>query len=87
MYRTYQPWGHVSRADRAFRHELAARIVAQGRLDGDAAFVELATLLRGVRSPADLTPAAKRRVNALCDDLNARGHNDREIGRALEAGR
>jgi len=84
-YRTLNPWGHISRADRAARQELATRISLRARLTKEAEWPELERTLILITNMQQgrVTDEQRRRVNELIDALNTKGYTDAQIERAL----
>jgi hypothetical protein len=80
--RTLNPWGHVSKADRAARQELSAHISIHARISKEPEWSELADLCKRTLRQK-LGDTEKARLNELSDALNAKGYSDRDIERAL----
>lgn len=79
-YRTFTPWGHVGRADRAARQDLMGHIRAHSRISKEPEWSELYELMK--RKTAGESIDADR-ANTLADALNAKGFTDRDIERAF----
>jgi len=82
MWRTYNPWGHVSRADRTARQEAVNHMAAYLRIKDEPEFSPLVELLK-LKAEGKSTPEQDRQAVALADALNAKGFMDRDIERAL----
>jgi N-acetyl-anhydromuramyl-L-alanine amidase AmpD len=82
MIRTYNPWGHVSRAERVRRAELAANISAHAVLKREPEWEEFESLLRAAHA-GHASKEAKERVNEIAMLFNNRGYSDRQIERAV----
>lgn len=82
MIRTYNPWGHVSPAERTYRAELAASIAAHSALRKEPEWDEFLNLLRAAHAGHTFTEA-KRRINEIATSFNERGYTDRQIERAV----
>jgi hypothetical protein len=82
MIRTYNPWGHVSRAERARRAEMSASISAHSALSREPEWTEFLTLLRAAHA-GHISEAGKRRINEIANEFNGRNYSDRQIERAV----
>lgn len=82
--RTYNPWGHVSNAERSARAAAARRIAVHLKLSKEPEWKELSTLIEDIHYKRAADPDdAKKRINELCNALNKRGFSDADIETAL----
>lgn len=78
--RTFNPWGHVSRAERYSRHVLQSQISARLKISKEPEWGELYDLARQAAAGSQID---KQRFNELSDKLNAKGYTDHDIERAM----
>jgi|NGEPerStandDraft_9_1074522.scaffolds.fasta_scaffold16914_2 hypothetical protein len=88
-YRTFNPWGHVSKADRLSRLRTQSMIWAHGQImqkveNGSSLFEELQEIHIKAKKGVDvLTKEEKIRYNEICDIFVGAGISEDTIETAL----
>lgn len=90
MYRTLNPWGHVSKADRMNRIRIQRVLWAHGQIiqkveNGAKLFEELQSIHNKANKDGidKLTTDEKKRYNEICDIIVAAGISEDTIETAL----
>lgn len=90
MYRTLNPWGHVSKADRMNRYRVQRMLWAHGQImqkveNGDNCFEELQKIHNKANKDGvdSLTKEEKNRYNEICDLIISKGISEDIIETAL----
>lgn len=88
-YRTLNPWGHVSKADRLNRMRLQGKIHHYCKILNVEGGSDLFDELKKIHEKAEkdgvpsLSQEEKKRYNDICDELVKKGISEETIERAL----